>query len=59
MFQIYDHLQGKDFASEVDRMLKQGKVTPDLWMKGAVGSPISAEPLLQAVAAAVKRLDGK
>ena len=33
---------------EFERICRQGNVTPDAWMRGAVGSPLSAQPLLAA-----------
>jgi hypothetical protein len=44
---------------EIERMSVQGAVAPDVWMMGATGSPVSAEPLLratdQALSAPAKR----
>jgi hypothetical protein len=34
----------------------QGRLTPDVWMKGAVGSPVSAKPLIDSAAEAVRKL---
>lgn len=48
-FQIEQYVQDKQFSDEITRMLVQGKVIPQVWMKGAVGSEISGEPTLQAV----------
>ncbi len=48
-FQIEEYLKGKDFANEIDRIYKQGKLTPQQWMMGAVGSKISAQPILNAL----------
>ncbi len=45
-FQIEDYLRGKKLADEVDRMFKQGRLTPQQWMMGAVGEKISAQPIL-------------
>jgi hypothetical protein len=53
-FQIGRYLEGKDFAAEVLRMYSQGRLIPQVWMKKAVGSEISAEPLLKAVDDALK-----
>lgn len=55
-FQIEEHMRkvGK-LGPEFERMASQGAVMPDVWMKQATGSPISAEPLLRATRAA---LDG-
>ena len=48
-FQVEEYLQGKNLSSELDRILKQGRLTPQQWMMGAVGSKISIQPLLNAV----------
>jgi hypothetical protein len=40
-------------GAEVERITRFGAVAPDLWMKNAVGRPISARPLLDAAAAAL------
>lgn len=45
-FQIEKYLKDKKLATEVDRMFSQGKLTPQQWMMGAVGSKISTEPIL-------------
>ena len=47
-FQVAAKLQGPAFGAEFERMARQGLVTPDAWMRGAVGAPISAETLLAA-----------
>jgi hypothetical protein len=46
-FQIEEYLKDKNLTVEIDRMLKQGHLTPQQWMVGAVGSRISVEPLLK------------
>lgn len=48
-FQIEEYLQGKDFAKEISRMYKIGKLTPHEWMKEAVGSEVSSKALLNAI----------
>ena len=48
-FQLGNHMKGKDFASEVDRIFQLGRLTPNVWMKEATGKPLSVEPLLEAV----------
>ena len=50
-FQLEQYLIGKDFAKEVDRIYRLGKLTPNQWMIQATGKPLSAEPLLEAVRA--------
>jgi hypothetical protein len=47
-FQIAEHLAQGDFAAEVERIARQGYLTPDIWMRGAVGGPVSAGALLGA-----------
>jgi hypothetical protein len=53
-FQIDGFIQGKNFASEVDRIYTLGRLTPQAWMQGAVGTPIAIEPMLKAVDEALK-----
>ena len=52
-YQLEEHLEkcGSDaaFATELQRIYRQGRLTPQAWMKGAVGSPISIDPILAAV----------
>lgn len=55
-FQIEQEVEGKNLASEMDRMYTQGSIVPQIWMKNAVGSPISIEPLLSATNEALKAL---
>ncbi len=47
-FQVEEHVKGGNMAQEMERMCKLGSITPDLWMKEAVGGPISAQPLINA-----------
>lgn len=56
-FQIDGFLQGKSFATEVDRMYKLGRLTPQEWMRQAVGNTISVEPMLKAVDEALVAMD--
>lgn len=55
-FQIEQQVRGKNLADEMDRMYTQGRIIPQQWMKNAVGSPISIEPLLTATSEALKAL---
>ncbi|GHT14888.1 hypothetical protein FACS189432_03740 [Bacteroidia bacterium] len=48
-FQLEQHLNGKDFAEEVDRIFRLGRLTPNQWILQATGKPLSVEPLLKAV----------
>ena len=56
-FQIEQYVEGKNIAPEITRMLEQGRVTPQVWMKGAVGEEISNKPLLIAVDKALEELE--
>ena len=52
-YQIEEHLRqcGSDaaFAAELQRIYRQGRLTPQAWIQGAVGAPISVDPILTAV----------
>ena len=48
-FQIEDYIKDKKFPDEVDRIFKQGKLTPQQWMTGATGTKISVQPILDAL----------
>jgi hypothetical protein len=48
-FQLEGYLKGKNFPDEIDKIYRQGKLTPQQWMKGAVGEKISAQPILKAL----------
>ena len=47
-FQLDQFLKGKNFADEALRIYSAGRLIPQLWMKHAVGSEISIQPLLNA-----------
>ena len=55
-FQIEQQVEGKNLAEEMNRMYTQGSIVPQIWMKNAVGSSISIEPLLKATDEALKTL---
>jgi hypothetical protein len=60
-FQVEEHFR-KDpgrFGAEFERICRIGNLTPDAWMRQAVGAPLSAEPLLRATAAALETLEGR
>lgn len=54
-FQIEQHFRslGRPMGAEFERVCQLGSITPDTWMRQAVGTPLSAEPLLTATARAV------
>lgn len=53
-FQLENYLSGRNLGTEMERMCQVGRLIPQLWMKNAVGEEISAAPLLQAAAEALK-----
>ncbi|MCU0291681.1 MAG: hypothetical protein MUF10_06765 [Thermoanaerobaculaceae bacterium] len=55
-FQVGAKLKGPAFGTELERMARQGLVTPDAWMRGAVGGPISSEALLAAAREALGKI---
>jgi hypothetical protein len=55
-FQVADQLRGGDFGEQFERLAVQGRLTPDAWMRGAVGEPVSAEALLTEARAALDTL---
>ena len=55
-FQVESYMEGKNIAEEMKRMCAQGSITPDAWMRGATGSPITTAPLLEATRKAVETL---
>ena len=52
-YQLEEHLAKcatpQEWAKEYTRIYQQGSLTPDAWMRGAVGKPMSVEPILKAV----------
>jgi hypothetical protein len=55
-FQIAQYLEGKNLGREMERMCRQGRLIPQLWMEQAVGSKISTQPLLVAAEEALKHI---
>lgn len=53
-FQLEGYLKGKNLANEIDRIYRQGRLTPQQWMKGAVDEKISVQPILNALDVALK-----
>jgi hypothetical protein len=55
-YQLEAHLSQyttpEEWANEYTRIYQQGCLTPNVWMQGAVGQPISIKPLLEAARAA-------
>ena len=52
-YQLEEHLAKcatpEEWAKEYTRIYQQGCLTPNAWMRGAVGTPMSVEPILKAV----------
>jgi hypothetical protein len=57
-YQLEEHLaecrSADEWAKEYTRIYQQGRLTPDAWMRGAVGEAMSVEPILKAVREALK-----
>jgi hypothetical protein len=62
-FQLAAHLRQAEAAdgarpgaagAELERIARQGRLTPDAWMRGAVGGPVSAAALLAAARRALE-----
>lgn len=53
-FQVEQYIKDKNFGAEVSRMFALGQLHPQLWMKNAVGSEISIQPILAATDEALK-----
>ena len=58
-YQLEEHLAQcttqEEWAKEYTRIYQQGCLTPDAWMRGAVGKPMSVEPILTAVREALNQ----
>jgi hypothetical protein len=52
-FQLEEHFKTHEFAPEVLRIFALGQLTPNEWMKKAVGTPLSNEAILKAAEEAV------
>ncbi len=59
-FQVEGHFaKQKSFGAEFERICRLGSITPDAWMRQAVGVPLSTEPLLKATGEALEALGAK
>ncbi len=54
-YQVRAHMRGRDLAEETLRICSLGQVTPDLWIRRAVGGPVSIDALRAEAAQAVDR----
>lgn len=55
-FQIETRINENNLATEMERMCKIGRVTPDIWMRSASGAPVSPDALLNASDEALKAM---
>ena len=55
-FQVEQFMKGKTMATEMERMCRLGRLAPDIWMQQAVGTPVSAAPLIKAATEAVGKI---
>ncbi len=55
-FQIENYMEGKSIGDEMTRICKLGSITPNQWMKEAVGNEISVKPLIEAASEAASKL---
>jgi hypothetical protein len=56
--QIKEQVERSDnFGAEFERMARQGRLSPDLWMTRAAGAPVGPAALLEATARALAALD--
>jgi len=55
-FQLEEHFKTHEFAPEVLRIFALGQLTPNEWMKKAVGTPLSNEAILKATEEAVAKM---
>jgi hypothetical protein len=58
-FQLEKHFtkykSPQEFAQEMKRIYQLGRLTPNQWMKQAVGSNLSIQPILDAVEKILKK----
>ena len=54
--QIASFMKGRDLAAETRRICSIGSLTPDAWMRQAVGGPLSAQAIIDDAAAALRAL---
>jgi hypothetical protein len=52
-FQLEQHLEGKNFANEIDRIFSIGHCSPNVWMTKATGTKLSIEPFINAATEAI------
>ena len=55
-FQLEQQLKGKSVAAEIERIYPAGRLTPQHWMRHAVGNEVSTQPLLDAASEALEAM---
>ena len=55
-FQLEQQLKGKSVAAEIERIYPAGRLTPQHWMRHAVGNEVSTQPLLDAASKALEAM---
>jgi hypothetical protein len=50
-FQLQSYIEDKNFAQEVDRIFTLGRLTPNVWMREATGTPLNTDALMEALRA--------
>jgi len=55
-FQVLDYCQSRHWPTEMERMCRIGTLTPDMWLKEAVGSPLSVKSMLKLTKEALKKI---
>lgn len=56
-FQLSEYIKDKNLGEEMIRICKLGRLIPDVWMKKAVGSPVSSATFTEAAKKAVQKLN--
>ena len=55
-FQLEQQLKGREVAAEIERIYPAGRLTPQRWMRHAVGREVSTQPLLDAASEALRTM---
>jgi hypothetical protein len=55
-FQVEDYMKDKTIGPEMMRMCASGNIIPQQWMRNAVGTEISIQPLLRSTEEALKNV---
>jgi hypothetical protein len=58
-FQVEEHFRSRTgpMGAEFERICQLGSITPDAWMRAAVGAPLSAKPLIAAAGRALEAVE--